>query len=628
MKARTKKTIEDFMHSGLDGHSSPELKRRIRLINTFSIVGVTSLLVFGFANLVQGQVFIGVLELFFAGASILNVIYLRKRHNARVSGRFILLFMIIILTVLFIKGGVGGVGTFWFFTFPLLAFHMSETREGTLWTISLFALILIIHIFLPLLGVMVFERTTFQVVVFILALFAVSLMVYFYELAGNEFRDVINRQTRDIASAAEVQKTSTETIDVQEEKLAGQVEDLENARKAMLNILEDLNEEKEKMAQGRALDEAILSSVGNGLVVTNEAGNVILTNEAALTLLEMKTEEVIGKNWSDVICVSREDKTYLKKEELPFSIALKEKKTVLSVFPDLLFYESKKGKRFPVSITAAPVIKNEKLLGSVIIFREISREIEIDKAKTEFVSLASHQLRTPLSAINWYAEMLMAGDVGKLSPEQEKYLGEIYKGNQRMVELVNALLNVSRMELGTFMVDPEEVEPIKILRSVLDELKPQSDEKDISMEVQVDNVPKIQADPKLVRILFQNLLSNAVKYTPEKGTVSTWIGTKKRGEEFGGRHVDKDCVVWYVRDSGYGIPDDQKDKIFSKLFRADNVREKSTEGTGLGLYLVKQILENSEGDVWFHSEEDKGTTFYVILPLEGMSKKRGDRKLT
>jgi signal transduction histidine kinase len=240
----------------------------------------------------------------------------------------------------------------------------------------------------------------------------------------------------------------------------------------------------------------------------------------------------------------------------------------------------------------------------------MTKEKEIDKAKTEFVSLASHQLRTPLSTVNWYAEMLLAGDAGELGEKQKKYLDEVYRSNQRMVELVNALLDVSSLELGTFVIDPERVDICKLAENVIDEQRPQIDMRKIRFSFSCDkNVSFMQADPKLLRMVMQNILSNAVKYTPEKGRVELNVSVDN----------DKQDLQIKISDTGYGIPKNQQDKIFTKLFRADNVRDKDTDGTGLGLYIVKSIVENSGGKVWFESAGgvgNKGTTFFVTLPLK------------
>lgn len=276
-----------------------------------------------------------------------------------------------------------------------------------------------------------------------------------------------------------------------------------------------------------------------------------------------------------------------------------------------------------------PLIKDGRTFGFVATEEDITSFKQIDKAKTEFVSLASHQLRTPLSAINWYAEMLLSGDAGLMNEEQKQYTSEIYASNQRMVDLVNSLLNVSRIDLGTFAVVPEITDVVSISRTVVKELQCDIEKKHLKFsEEYPENLPEMQFDPKLIRMIFQNLISNSVKYTPENGSVSVAVLLTKRGETIGGRGQLSDALCIKVSDTGYGIPESQQRNVFTKLFRADNVREKDTEGTGLGLYVVRSIARQSNGDTWFESVENKGTTFYVSIPLDGMKRKEGTKSLS
>jgi len=272
----------------------------------------------------------------------------------------------------------------------------------------------------------------------------------------------------------------------------------------------------------------------------------------------------------------------------------------------------------PVADTASP-IKSEKgdVIGCVVVFRDITKEREIDRAKTEFVSLASHQLRTPLSTINWYTEMLLSGDVGNVTKDQREYLEEVYTGSKRMSELVNALLNVSRIELGTFAIDPELTKIKDIVADVIKELGVMIKVGKITINTRFGgSVPAIRLDRKLMHIVIQNVLSNAVKYSRSGGSIK--LSVKKKNNN----------ILIEVADTGYGIPKNQQSKIFTKLFRADNIRERETTGTGLGLYIAKAILDSSNGRIWFKSAKNKGATFYVQIPISGMKKKKGGRVLT
>lgn len=243
----------------------------------------------------------------------------------------------------------------------------------------------------------------------------------------------------------------------------------------------------------------------------------------------------------------------------------------------------------------------------VLLDKAMVKEKEVNKAKSEFVSLASHQLKTPLSTISWYAEMLLNGDIGSINAKQKEYLDRIYKSDRRMIELVNALLNVSRVELGVLHIEPEEVDIKELAESALDEFSLQIKNKKLKIKKNYNRQSsKVFVDPKLMRIVLQNLFSNAVKYTPESGTITIGISVK-----------NKSHLLINVFNTGKGIPKNQQSKIFTKLFRADNGKEIDPDGTGLGLYLTKSIIEKLGGGIWFSSKISRGTTFFVAIPLKG-----------
>jgi two-component system sensor histidine kinase VicK len=360
----------------------------------------------------------------------------------------------------------------------------------------------------------------------------------------------------------------------------------------------------------RAKEEAILLSVGDGLLATDEKGNITFINKMAEKLLGKKSKEVVGKIYSDVIPLEDGKGVIIPPEKHPVHMVLAGAAT--AALP-ATYYRRKDKKRFSIATMVTPVIFDKKTIGTIKVFRDTTYEREIDKAKTEFVSLASHQLRTPLSTVNWYAEMLLEGDVGKLNDQQQKYLDEVYRSNQRMVELVNALLDVASLELGTFVIDPEPTDVCKLMENVIDEQRPEIDTRKLKFSFScAKNISLMQADPKLLRMVMQNILSNAVKYTPNSGKIDFTITL-----------ADKKNILLKISDTGYGIPKNQQAQIFTKLFRADNVRDKDTDGTGLGLYIVKSIVGNSGGRIWFKSEggiENTGTTFFVSLPLDGVEK--------
>ncbi|MFZ2664425.1 MAG: ATP-binding protein [Patescibacteria group bacterium] len=430
--------------------------------------------------------------------------------------------------------------------------------------------------------------------------------------------EVLAKEKEDIGpELAEISQELRRFFTSLEQKIDDHTQALEDASKASQNVLEDLNMERLKTEVAKAKDDAILSSIGEGVIATDQDGKIIIMNNMAEKVLGCKIDEVAGKFYHDIISLEDEKGNIVPLKERPLTNALNHSITTTT---SALFISGKSKIKIPVAITTSPIVLDNKVIGGVGVFRDITKEKEVDKAKTEFVSLASHQLRTPLSSISWYTEMLLNEDVGKLNDKQIKYLNEVYRGNKRMVALVNSLLNVSRLELGTFAIDPEPTDILKILQSVIDEQKGDIDPKQIKLSCLFEKIyPLIPVDPKLLRVILENILTNAVKYTSEGGEIQISLSLDKIGNQKN--------ILFKISDTGYGIPKNQQDKIFTKLFRADNVREKDTEGTGLGLYIAKSILSHSDGKIWFKSEENKGTTFFVTIPVSGMKRKEGTKAL-
>jgi PAS domain S-box-containing protein len=354
---------------------------------------------------------------------------------------------------------------------------------------------------------------------------------------------------------------------------------------------------REEMRNTRKFHQAV-ESANDAIAITNPEGHIVYANAAWYVLIGMN-KETAPKEFFTVFEEHTESITmrHLKKalnDATPFV-----SDDMKSVRPD------HKNETYTAEMSVSPIMEDGRAIFFVVIAEDITKRKEIDRAKTEFVSLASHQLRTPLSAIRWYSEMLMKEMGGSLTETQKSYLQEVYGANLRMIELVNALLNVSRIDMGTVQSDPEKLALEPIVKSVLGELYPRIMEKKLTVkEEYAADIPDTWFDPKQMRMIFQNLLSNAVKYTPGGGSIGVIIRTE--GEN----------LFFSISDSGIGIPKEQQPQIFNKLFRADNAREVDTTGTGLGLYIIKSIIEKAHGSLRFESQQGTGTTFYGILPIQ------------
>lgn len=231
--------------------------------------------------------------------------------------------------------------------------------------------------------------------------------------------------------------------------------------------------------------------------------------------------------------------------------------------------------------------------------------VRLDKQKSEFVSLASHQLRTPLTAINWSAESLLAGSTNNLTPDQKKSAKRLHESGQRMSALIGDLLRVSSLDLGTYQPEEKDVKICGTLETVIHDQQKKIKQKNISLVTHLDpEIPVIKTDEQLLSIVLQNLISNSVKYSREEGRIEISVEAKKG------------YVLIRISDNGIGIPEKQQTQIFSKLFRADNAVERNlNEGTGLGLYIAKAMTSRLGGKIWFKSVENSGTDFYVKIPM-------------
>lgn len=373
---------------------------------------------------------------------------------------------------------------------------------------------------------------------------------------------------------------------------------------------ERLRESYARLALEKQRDEAILQRMSEGLVALDAEGRVVLCNPIARTILDIDKplEQLITRPFHKLVHFYTEKNKPLPYMKTPIAHSLKK-----AQYEEGILLLRRQTAQALIHISVNPIIVDKVMSGAVVLLRDITKEHEIDRMKTEFISLASHQLRTPLSAIKWFSDMLVAGDAGKLKAEQQEFAQNIASSAERMIELVNSLLNISRIESGRIMIDPVPTDLKGLIDGIVNDLSAKTAERQQTLVVSVHpELPKISVDPKLIGQVYLNLLSNAIKYTPKGGEISVIVSRK--GED----------VISRVSDNGYGIPKEEQGRMFEKFFRATNVTRVETDGTGLGLYLIKAIVESSGGKIWFESEENKGTTFWFTIPLSGMKPKEGE----
>lgn len=432
-------------------------------------------------------------------------------------------------------------------------------------------------------------------------------------------QDITNRKQmqNELASyATQLEKglqEQLEMLQVRTNELEHTNEDSENTKKALLNVLEDTRHLESRLREEHDRLQSIVTSMGEGVVVTDKDGKITFVNTAAQNLLEMSPQEISHISIFDVVSVvSGPRKEPVEESSIRKSLRVRSIERVS--MRDEQYWKTRSGRLFPVALVASPML-SEEFRGAVVVFRDISDDKQLDEAKTNFISIASHQLRTPLTAIRWLSELLSKEGKGKMEPQLEMYVDDIHESAYRMIALVNSLLNVSRIEAGRMRVSASTVKFEEVIQGVIDELgiAARGSRCTILFRKPRKALPKIALDVSLIRQVVQNLLTNAIRYSrPEHCEITVEVSLEDRH------------ILMSVHDTGIGIPPEAQGRIFEKFYRASNASKKQTDGTGLGLYISKLISEMAGGRIWFESIENKGTTFFVTLPLRGMKSKEGD----
>src|SRR3989338_6940971 len=353
--------------------------------------------------------------------------------------------------------------------------------------------------------------------------------------------------------------------------------------------------------------EAILASLSDGILQYGADKKVIFMNPKAEEYFGVRQKDIsdlkiVPDLWDDKP-IYRALVEIIYPELAPFTLSrggesfLSEKGTEIHTSrPELrLFVLSKE-------------IKNAsgEVAGYVKIMRDISHDALISKIKSEFVSVAAHQLRTPLAALKWTLRLFIDGDMGPLEPKQLEFLNRGFETAERMIKLVNDLLDAARIEEGRFGYEFIEIDYLDFIAKLIKNYELVSKEKKISINLfpVKDLIPTIYADRDRLLLAFSNIIENALRYTNAAGKVDIDIS------------LEKDYVKTVISDTGVGIPKEEQKRVFSKFFRASNAIRLETEGTGLGLFIVRNIIRRHGGEVTFVSKEGKWTAFTILLPIK------------
>ncbi|MEI7578519.1 MAG: ATP-binding protein [bacterium] len=586
------------------GNSEYYRRFTIQIIGLFGLVIIFS---FSVTNFLVRDYFAAFLELTLS-LCILVAFYLQwKAPRSSFPMHLGVLVTLIMLVNNTIVGGFDHTGYYLNFFFPVIVYLLVGVAYGVYYTFLYFMIVIILGL-LRNLGFIELPYTNIQNLIYILSFSGVSLLVIAYQRINEGAqlkiaaqKDDLQLINRNLSLQVSKLQQSEKELDKHFKELEIKNSTLENAEAAILNVFEDVEEEKYKVFEEKERLNTILHSIGDGVVVLDINERVVMANESVEMLTGFQLEELMQKKFRTKLQFINE-KT--RESDYRFLDNVFDKGVVSQINPGTLLIK-KDLVEMPVGDSSSPIINSEgAVIGCVVVFRDITKEREVDRMKSEFVSVASHQLRTPLTGIRWYLELLKDSGLGKFSAEQREFFNNIEESNNRMIKLVEDLLNVSRIEVGRkFSISKVITDFIPLVQETIKDQKIIADQKKIQIIVD-ESFPKflrLHIDPEKIAQVLKNLVSNAIKYSPNGTKIE--ISYHLKGKEH----------IFSVKDQGLGIPKKSYSDMFKKFFRADNAVKTQTEGTGLGLYISKAIIEGHGGKIWFESKLNKGTIFYFSL---------------
>ncbi len=403
----------------------------------------------------------------------------------------------------------------------------------------------------------------------------------------------IKARTKELAelneSLEEKIQERTKELEQKAAELEQKAKDMEQTQVALLNLAEDTERASQEADQEKEKTMLIIKSFVDGLLFFDTNNVLVLANPRAEEIFDLKLRDIEGRTMkelatfptvSPIIDIIKKEEEGVFREE----VAMK----------DETYLE----------ITTIPIKQDNKNAGLLVNMHDITREKGIERIKTEFVSVAAHQLRTPLAGIKWTLQTILEEEQDAGIPEEiMEFIKKAYEANDRMVNLVNDLLNVSRIEEGRYIYETEDADFMDVIGQVIDDYKGFIEKKGLTFEFIKTNkdLPRVLVDKEKIIMVVQNFLDNAMKYTKE-GKITLKVDV-----------VEKNIKVSVI-DSGVGIPEDQQKRMFNKFFRAANVQRMDTEGSGLGLFIAKNIIEAHKGEVGFTSVYGQGSTFFFTIP--------------
>lgn len=364
----------------------------------------------------------------------------------------------------------------------------------------------------------------------------------------------------------------------------------------------------DQLTQEQLKSEILLHSIGDGVIVIDANSRIKLLNPVGEKLTGWKEGEAKSLNYEVVMPLSSEEGKPLKDDD-PFTKALREKDSIKR--SDVVL-QNKAGEKTTLSLIASPIFNEQRQVsGGVIVFRDISDLRANERQRDEFISTASHEMRTPVAAIDGYISLALNEKVAQIDDKARKYLLKARDTTHHLGQLFQDLLSTTKLEDGKMPNHPEVFDLSSLVKVTVDELKFKAEKKKVSLAIisrhehgdtrSIQPLYYVDADPERVREVLSNLIDNGIKFT-EKGEVTVTLSS------------DEHNVTVGIHDTGIGISGDDLPHLFQKFYRVDNSKTRTIGGTGLGLYLCRTIIEKAGGRMWAESKVNEGSHFYFSLP--------------
>ncbi len=374
---------------------------------------------------------------------------------------------------------------------------------------------------------------------------------------------------------------------------------LETQRDELNEALVKSNKSKQEADEARRQEEiekneveAVIRNLTAGLIMLDPKRKAILVNNQAEKMLGINRKNLFNKKLTEI---GNDNLTKLDQLLSSAGGQQLEKKPLTFIGPPERYFEIS---------TAAVLDPKQRPLGQIIVLNDVTREKELDKTKSEFITITAHQLRTPLSGLKWALSLILDQDLGPINSKQKKVLQQGFASNEKMIDLISDLLNLTSLEEGRFAYNFSQASLADLVSTVINDFQTYSKIKRVKIDFFKPRGDNFEAtiDKDKITLVIQNLIENAINYSPANSTVTITL------------ERDNHNLVFAVKDLGLGISDKEKPRLFTKFFRGETALKMETEGNGLGLYLAKNIITSHKGKIWYESQLGQGSTFYFKLP--------------